>query len=78
MAVYDQRCVWVTNAQMWTMSNKRDGANSILKIVLKTGRPHQIRSQLAHLGCPIKGDLKYGAPDDCTKNILLYQHLVIL
>ena len=26
-----------------------------------TGRHHQIRSQLAHIGCPIKGDLKYGA-----------------
>lgn len=26
-----------------------------------TGRHHQIRCQLAHIGCPIKGDLKYGA-----------------
>ena len=29
---------------------------------LLTGRHHQIRCQLSHLGCPIKGDLKYGAP----------------
>lgn len=33
----------------------------LLEIELKTGRHHQIRAQLAHLGCPIKGDLKYGA-----------------
>lgn len=34
---------------------------SLLEIELMTGRHHQIRCQLAHIGCPIKGDLKYGA-----------------
>ena len=34
---------------------------SLLEIKLMTGRHHQIRCQLAHMGCPIKGDLKYGA-----------------
>ena len=34
----------------------------LLEIELLTGRHHQIRCQLAHIGCPIKGDLKYGAP----------------
>lgn len=34
----------------------------LLEIELKTGRHHQIRSQLASIGCPIKGDLKYGSP----------------
>ena len=33
----------------------------LLEINLKTGRHHQIRCQLAKAGCPIKGDLKYGA-----------------
>ncbi len=33
----------------------------LLEIDLKTGRHHQIRCQLAKIGCPIKGDLKYGA-----------------
>lgn len=33
---------------------------TLLEIDLETGRSHQIRSQLAHIGCPIKGDLKYG------------------
>jgi 23S rRNA pseudouridine1911/1915/1917 synthase len=32
----------------------------LLEIDLKTGRHHQIRSQLTVIGCPIKGDLKYG------------------
>lgn len=32
----------------------------LLEIDLKTGRHHQIRSQLSAIGCPIKGDLKYG------------------
>ncbi|WP_297511743.1 RluA family pseudouridine synthase [Flavobacterium sp.] len=31
-----------------------------LEIELHTGRHHQIRAQLAAIGCPIKGDLKYG------------------
>lgn len=34
----------------------------LLEIELETGRPHQIRAQLAHIGCPIMGDLKYGYP----------------
>jgi len=34
----------------------------LLEINLKTGRHHQIRAQLAGMGCPIKGDLKYGYP----------------
>lgn len=32
----------------------------LLEIDLQTGRHHQIRSQLSSIGCPIKGDLKYG------------------
>ena len=34
----------------------------LIEVDLLTGRHHQIRCQLSHLGCPIKGDLKYGAP----------------
>lgn len=34
---------------------------SLLEVNLETGRHHQIRCQLAAIGCPIKGDLKYGA-----------------
>ena len=34
----------------------------LLEVDLKTGRHHQIRCQRAKMGCPIKGDLKYGSP----------------
>lgn len=34
---------------------------TLIEVSLLTGRHHQIRCQLAAIGCPIKGDLKYGA-----------------
>lgn len=34
---------------------------TLVEVELLTGRHHQIRCQLAHIGCPIRGDLKYGA-----------------
>lgn len=37
------------------------GGYYLIEVDLHTGRHHQIRCQLAHAGCPIKGDLKYGA-----------------
>lgn len=40
----------------------RRGGWSLLEIRLHTGRKHQIRVQLALAGCPVAGDVKYGAP----------------
>lgn len=34
---------------------------NLLEVSLQTGRHHQIRAQLSRIGCPIRGDLKYGA-----------------
>ena len=39
----------------------RTGYYSLLEVQLHTGRKHQIRVQLSAMGCPIRGDLKYGA-----------------
>lgn len=40
---------------------KRSDRYCLLEVELMTGRHHQIRAQLSKIGCPIKGDLKYGA-----------------
>ncbi|WP_108802608.1 RluA family pseudouridine synthase [Aquimarina sp. Aq107] len=45
----------------------------LLEIDLHTGRHHQIRSQLSHIGCVIKGDLKYGA-DRSNKDGSIHLH----
>ncbi len=56
-----------------------DGGYHLLEIVLHTGRHHQIRCQLAHLGCPIKGDLKYGFPrSNNDGNISLHSRQIAL
>jgi 23S rRNA pseudouridine1911/1915/1917 synthase len=51
------------NSQMASLSYKLIAGSDnyyLLEIDLQTGRHHQIRAQLAGIGCPIKGDLKYG------------------
>ncbi len=45
----------------------------LLEINLETGRHHQIRSQLSNIGCPIKGDLKYGF-DRSNKDASIHLH----
>ncbi len=45
----------------------------LLEIDLKTGRHHQIRAQLTAIGCPIKGDLKYGF-DQSNKDGSIHLH----
>ena len=54
----------VPNSKRAELDYKVIGKNDrycLVEVVLKTGRHHQIRCQLAKMGCPIKGDLKYGA-----------------
>ena len=52
------------NAKLAKLRYRVIGASeryTLLEVQLMTGRHHQIRCQLAAMGCPIKGDLKYGA-----------------
>lgn len=50
---------------------------TLLEIDLKTGRHHQIRAQLAAIGCTIKGDLKYGS-DRSNKDGSIHLHALKL
>lgn len=50
---------------------------SLVEVQLMTGRHHQIRCQLSAIGCPIKGDLKYGAKrSNADGSISLQSHRV--
>jgi 23S rRNA pseudouridine1911/1915/1917 synthase len=57
---YDQEVKESKRAELDYKLLGRTKSYYLLEINLKTGRHHQIRSQLAKIGCPIKGDLKYG------------------
>ncbi|GAB3541427.1 RluA family pseudouridine synthase [Spirosoma fluminis] len=60
VTVYDYE---VPNSQKAELSYRvmgRINEHYLLEVNPITGRPHQIRSQLAHMGCPIRGDVKYG------------------
>ena len=46
--------------------------HGLLEVQLETGRKHQIRVQLARLGCPILGDRKYGAKTEFSPGIALH------
>lgn len=55
---------------------EKQGETTWVEVTLHTGKTHQIRAHLAHIGCPIVGDMKYG---DNVKNKALNatrQHLV--
>jgi 23S rRNA pseudouridine1911/1915/1917 synthase len=49
-------------AELSYETEESNGRYSLLKVTIKTGKPHQIRAQLANIGCPIIGDTKYGGP----------------
>ncbi|MBE5767491.1 MAG: RluA family pseudouridine synthase [Clostridiales bacterium] len=43
---------------------EKRGELSIVRLRLETGRTHQIRVHMAHMGCPVFGDFLYGAEDE--------------
>jgi 23S rRNA pseudouridine1911/1915/1917 synthase len=52
------------------LEQRKQGLHSWVKINLLTGRTHQIRAQLSHLGSPIVGDKLYGSKDAFTENAI--------
>ncbi len=54
-------------------TNLQAGQISLADITIDTGRFHQIRAQMAHMGNPLLGDVKYGTEDSC----LLSKHLQV-
>ena len=71
--VYDTEVKGSKEASLTYRLKGRSERFYLLEIELHSGRHHQIRAQLAKIGCPIKGDLKYGFPrsnEDGSINLL--------
>lgn len=67
--VFDREKKGALRAELSYEVVKTNGKYSLLKIELKTGRPHQIRAQFSTIGHPLVGDSKYGG--EKNKNLLL-------
>lgn len=68
---FDTKSSRAKNAKLATLDYELIGAigyNFLINVKLQTGRPHQIRAQLAKIGCPIRGDIKYGHPNANADN----------
>ena len=60
--VYDTEVKGSKEATLTYRLKGRSEKYYLLEVELHSGRHHQIRAQLAKIGCPVKGDLKYGFP----------------
>ncbi|HOU03311.1 MAG TPA: RluA family pseudouridine synthase [Bacteroidales bacterium] len=58
--VYDTEVKGSKKASLTYRVAGRSDRYYLLEVILHSGRHHQIRAQLAEIGCPVKGDLKYG------------------
>ena len=55
--------------------SQTDGFTTV-EVVLHTGKTHQIRAHMAHLGCPVLGDMKYGNEEENKRRGMARQALV--
>ena len=58
----------------YELIERRPNHTSLLKVLLNSGRYHQIRVQLSHAGFPIVGDIKYGAKQAYREGCIALQH----
>ncbi|WP_457575318.1 RluA family pseudouridine synthase [Desulfomarina sp.] len=67
-------------ASSWEVIAESDNRFSLVKIVIETGRTHQIRVHMAHLGHPVVGDCVYGSnrKNSCFPRQLLHAHRLVL
>lgn len=72
MKFYDKKVVDAARCET-LYKTVRDGSPTLVEVELLTGRTHQIRACLSHIGCPLIGDVKYGAAFDGKID---YQHLI--
>jgi len=71
--VFDYEVAGAKQAELFWDVKKVGAKNTLLKIKLGTGRAHQIRAQLASIGHPVLGDIKYGASEPLPdKSIALF------
>lgn len=56
----------ITTSEEGRRIAEMETGKSLVRIKLHTGRHHQIRVQMAHIGCPIWGDTKYGVDKEST------------
>jgi 23S rRNA pseudouridine1911/1915/1917 synthase len=71
--VYDKEVKGSKKGSLTYKIVSRSDRYYLLEVELHSGRHHQIRAQLAAIGCPIKGDLKYGFPrsnDDASISLM--------
>lgn len=61
--ISDRKFKESTEAQLSYKMKAQVEGKILLEIDLITGKYHQIRAQLAHIGCPVIGDVKYGSKD---------------
>lgn len=60
-------------ASQWSVQCELESGYSLLRVLIESGRTHQIRVHMAHLGCPVAGDTLYGArhePDEFPRQML--------
>jgi len=61
MEVVPPRSRGAQHARLTYRTLRKERSGTLVEVLLHTGRKHQIRLQLSHIGCPILGDHKYGS-----------------